>query len=85
MINPKHLSFIRDVLYNTHPKSGSTVDYARGCVVGVVSTLMAYTNNFKMAFDIMIINLPACYRKECIPECWSINPLQKSKKGWSNE
>jgi hypothetical protein len=38
-------TLLKDALYNTRDDSGASDDYARGLVVGVVSTLMSRGGN----------------------------------------
>lgn len=66
-----NINFLRDTLYYTHEKSGSGVERGRGVVLGVVGALMAGRNiDFAAACKIVQENLPAGYRKECIPGPW---------------
>ncbi len=64
-------TLLKDALYNTHIRSGASVDYGRGIVVGTVAALMA-TGHFPFmdALDIVSRNLPKDYRIECMPESW---------------
>lgn len=62
---------VRDALYNTSPRSGAEVSYARGVVLGVLSTIMAYENvGFWPALETTVANLPDDYRLSAIPEGW---------------
>jgi hypothetical protein len=61
---------LKDALYNTAKVSGSSIDYGKGVVVGVVSTLMAYNIPFEAAYDIMCESLPKDFRTACIPVGW---------------
>ena len=62
---------LKDSLYNTHEKSGAPIEYARGIVVGIASTLMV-TKNISLfdALDIIKRHLPEGYRKESFPDSW---------------
>ncbi len=67
----KTKAILKDALYNTHEKSGASVDYAQGVIVGAVSTLMACKNlSFEEAWRIVYNHLPVDYRKDSIPEAW---------------
>lgn len=60
---------IKDVLGNCAPNSGASLDYARGCLVGVVSTLMldlTFENALKKAYDAM----PNEYMVDVVPQAW---------------
>jgi hypothetical protein len=65
-------NLLRDVLVNTHAKSGASVDYGKGVVVAVVSTLMANGSSFEAACQTVKECLPPDFRRECIPETWKI-------------
>lgn len=69
------VNLLRDALENTSAASlssrGGSVDYARGVVLGCVSTVMAFKNcDFDAAFFLIKENLPADYVKETIPVAW---------------
>jgi len=67
----KQENLIKNALYNTHAKSGASVEYGQGLVVGVMSTLMAtegYGFNKTLAYIVTL--LPEGYRVECIPKPW---------------
>lgn len=66
-----NIVLIRDVLYNTHPDSGSDCSYARGCVVGVVAALMAVGLTFDQAIKVLKAGLPEGRRQDCIPGTWA--------------
>lgn len=61
---------LKDALYNTCEKSGASVDYGKGVVVGIVSALMGEGHSFKVAWQITSCSLPKDWRIECIPEKW---------------
>ena len=61
---------IKDALYNLHIASGSTIEYAKGVLVGVVSGLMAQGLTFMEVANIVGPLLPVDYRRECIPAPW---------------
>ncbi len=62
---------LKDTLYNTHERSGASVDYGKGCVVGVAATLMA-ARGILLADALVVIkrNLPEGWRVDCMPESW---------------
>jgi len=64
------LVLLRGSLQNTAEESGSSVDYGKGVVVGVVTTLIFVGNDFDKAYDIMYDCLPKDFRLDCIPEAW---------------
>lgn len=64
---------LREVLFNTAAESGASVDYGKGVIVGVVSTLMSMGKSFGVAYDIMYRCLPKTARLECIPEAWGVS------------
>lgn len=49
---------LRDALYNMDYHSGASEDYAKGLVVGVVSTLMAEGFSFEEAIDTVAQYMP---------------------------
>jgi len=61
---------IKDSLHNMAENSGASIDYARGNVIGVVSTLMAVGYEFKDAWREVIRCLPDKVRVEAIPAVW---------------
>ena len=58
---------IKDSLYLTAENSGASLEYARGSVVGVVSTLQAVGMQFREAWFEVIKCLPDKVRVEAIP------------------
>jgi len=69
--------FIKDSLYNCHPQS-SSVDYAKGCLVGLVSGLMSCGFTFETAIselkantlDTNFSDLTEQHVIDRLPECW---------------
>lgn len=61
---------LKDALYNTHWHSGSSVDYGKGVVVGMVAGMMAMGVSFGQACSYVVRALPVGYREECIPLGW---------------
>lgn len=49
---------LRDLLFNCSVRSGSTLDYARGVVMGAVATFMAMGYEFKIAFRTVLAHMP---------------------------
>ena len=59
---------VSDALYLTAPRTGASVDYARGVVVGTIVYLIFWFNmSSKEAFKLIAELLPDNYRKEAIP------------------
>jgi hypothetical protein len=69
-------TLIKDVLYYTHEDSGSSVDKAKGVIIGVVSVLMARGMGFDNALGRVYHLLPKGWRIECMPKEWQV-PVQK--------
>ena len=68
----KQPTLLKDALYNTNPNSGSSVEYGRGIIIGVVSGLMSVRGiAFSKAVRIVKENMPARFNRECIPDTWS--------------
>ena len=64
-------SFLRDALHNLSKDSGASDDYCKGLVVGMISVIMAVTDNpHKDAMQVLTPHLPTTedYRK--MPEDW---------------
>ena len=60
-----------DAYYNTCPDAGGSNDYARGLVVGVVSTLMAMTGmTYEKAISTMADSLPVSFSTERLPDAF---------------
>jgi hypothetical protein len=64
------LTIVRDALFNTSARSGATVDYSRGVVVGIVSALMASGIKFDAAFAVVKANMPDDAMEGVIPPSW---------------
>jgi len=64
---------IRDALNNLAPRSGSSPEYNRGIIVGIVAALMADGSTFYTAIQKIIQNLPKQYDREAIPAAWREN------------
>ena len=62
--------YLIDTLYNLSEKSGSSTDYGRGVLVGVVCTLMAQGRTLQQAVAEVKKYLPEDWRLECIPSSW---------------
>jgi hypothetical protein len=68
---------LREVLYNTAPKSGATPDYCHGLIVGVVAALMAETGKlYETVIREVAENLPVEYRLDCIPQVFQDDILK---------
>lgn len=65
-----------DVIHNADQRSGASVDYAKGAIVGVVSGMMAFGWSFEAALEKVASHWRYTYRIECIPEPW-LNDFKK--------
>jgi len=61
---------IKDSLHLLADKSGSNIDYARGSLIGVVSTMQAFGFEFKDAWREVLRMLPDEVRVSAIPGAW---------------
>ena len=61
---------IKDALYNLSPGSGSSNDYNRGIVVGIVSALLSAGFSFDDAKKVVFNSLPKDYDEKAIPDYW---------------
>lgn len=61
---------LKDALFNTVERSGATVDYARGVVVGVVSGLMSSGVSFNASLAVVKANMPDDAREGIMPPTW---------------
>ena len=61
---------LEDALYNTSIRSGSSVEYARGIVVGIVSGKLHQGVTFDTAIEAVWQCAPQDYRPECFPDGW---------------
>lgn len=57
-LRPWSEAMLRDALYHMDYRSGASEDYAKGLVVGVVSTLMAEGFSFEEAIDTVAQYMP---------------------------
>jgi hypothetical protein len=68
MIMLKSPNLLIDALYNVHTASGASDDYARGLVVGVVSTLMAVTgDSFEEVLPVVVKHIPLSFDPDRLP------------------
>jgi len=65
-----HEALIRDCLYNTLEKSGASVEYVKGMLLGMLSILVAGEWTFEEASMFLKERLPSGYREDCFPEAW---------------
>jgi hypothetical protein len=61
---------VKEALHNLSEKSGATTEYAKGLLVGVVSTLMALGYDFQNAFKECWTRFPSDFRIKAIPPEW---------------
>lgn len=61
---------VKDSLHLLAENSGASLEYARGNVIGVVSTMQAFGYNFKDAWREVISYLPNNLRVNAIPNVW---------------
>jgi len=61
---------VKDALYNLHPDSGSSEEYAKGILVGVMSGLVAVGIEFDTAWNICRHNLPEKVMPNVFPKSW---------------
>lgn len=64
---------LKDALCNLSPRSGAGVDYNRGLMVGVVSTLMAFGYDFQQAVALLAPMLPPGLHWENLPDAWHVD------------
>lgn len=68
------MTTLKDALYNLHPASGTTPEYARGVLTGVVAAFMeAGPYTFPEAVDEVAPYLPARVMPEAVPEGWGLD------------
>lgn len=67
----KHPNILRDSLYNLSPDSGSTTQYNRGIVLGIVSLLMAEGKSFEESINIVKNHLPKDFHYSQVPTAWA--------------
>lgn len=66
-------TLIRDALYNTSNQSGSSPEYAKGVVLGVVSTLMAAGCDYDTAIKFVSRHLPHGVTNDRVPKDWLVD------------
>jgi len=70
-LKPQSETLLRVVLYHMDHRSGATNDYARGIVVGVVSTIMAAGMTFDEAIDTVAQFMPNTkMARLTVPDSW---------------
>lgn len=65
-----HPNILRDALENMNPATKSDPQYAKGILLGVISTLMAQGKDFDEAAAIAKEHMPAAFYPESVPPCW---------------
>lgn len=66
-----HPTLLRDALYYLSPRSGASIEEARGVLVGVVTTVMHFRRAlFTEAFAEVRKMFPQDFRIEAVPEGW---------------
>jgi hypothetical protein len=63
-------TLVSDAMYNCHPRSGSSEEYAEGIIVGLVSAFMANGATFRGAIETIAQHWHTDYSINCIPEVW---------------
>jgi hypothetical protein len=61
---------VKDALYNLHPNSGSSKEYAKAILVGVMSGLVASGIEFDTAWRICKNCFPEKVMPNVFPESW---------------
>jgi len=61
---------VKESLHLLEERSGASLEYAQGSIIGVVSTMQAFGYNFKDAWREVISYLPNNLRVNAIPTCW---------------
>lgn len=63
-------TYLTAVLFTLGGESGTSVDFGRGVLTGVISTLMAQGRTLQQAVAKVKKHLPEDWRLECIPSSW---------------
>lgn len=64
---------LKDALYNLHPDSHSSPEYAKGVLVGVVAAIMeVLTVEWDDAMNVMRPHLPSKVMRAAVPESWTL-------------
>jgi hypothetical protein len=61
---------VKDSLHLLEENSGASLEYARGSIIAVVSTMQGFGYSFKDAWCEVISYLPDNLRVNAIPPCW---------------
>jgi hypothetical protein len=64
---------LKDALYNLHPESCSSAEYARGILVGAVAAIMEVNAcDWTKAMTLVYPHLPSKIMKNAVPATWTI-------------
>lgn len=61
---------VKDSLHLLEENSGASIEYARGNIIGIISTMQGFGYSFKDAWTEIIPLLPDNLRVNAIPCCW---------------
>ena len=64
------MRILRDALYNLSDNSGADSSYCRGLIIGVIAAYMSNGKSFEEAVNLVKLNLPEKFRKDCIPNAY---------------
>jgi hypothetical protein len=65
------MTVLKDALYNLHPDSGSSPEYAKGVLVGAVSAIMEVNNrDWPSAIKLISHHLPHKVTRDAVPLSW---------------
>jgi hypothetical protein len=64
---------LKDALYNLHPDSGSSAEYAKGVLVGAVAAIMEVKGcDWEAAMGVVWPHLPEKVRYAAMPATWTL-------------
>lgn len=63
-------NIMKDSLYHLVAESGSSVEYGKATLVGLIGGLMANGQTFEQATRDVVALMPTNARLECVPDAW---------------
>lgn len=75
------MTVLRDALYNLHPESATSPEYAKGVLIGAMAALMEVGQfDFQRAIDETSPFLPSRVMKDAVPLEWRADFMRRGVK-----
>lgn len=75
------MTILKDALYNLHPDSATSPEYAKGVIIGAMAALMEVGQfDFQRAIDETALFLPSRVMKSAVPLEWRADFMKRGVK-----